>query len=154
MLDFPEPCALSKRRRGDRGLAEQEIVSGLYSIPEQRWTDTRSTERPRDAYADGNQPSRLDDTSPRFIEGERMPNSTPSARENSILITIGIAMSKSLGGAGPRPELLGIAGLYGRRSRRRVVWLFRRSSESPISHNIGGQRPTNSARRSAFPRSL
>jgi hypothetical protein len=56
MLDFPEPRALSKRRRGDRGLAEQEIVSGLYSIPEQRWTGTRSTERPRDAYADVNQP--------------------------------------------------------------------------------------------------
>jgi hypothetical protein len=119
MLDFPEPRALSKRRRGDRGLAEQEIVSGLYSIPEQHWTGTRSTERPCDVYADVNQPSPLDGTS-----------------------------------APVRPELLGIAGLYGRRSRRRVVWLFRRSSESPISHNIGGQRPTNSARRSAFPRSL
>jgi hypothetical protein len=38
-------------------------VSGLYSIPEQRWTGTRSTERPRDVYADVNQPSPLDDTS-------------------------------------------------------------------------------------------
>ena len=44
--------------------------------------------------------------------------------------------------------------LYERRSRRRDAELSRRSTESPISHSIGGHSPTNSARRSAFPRSL